>query len=35
MLMAKEAPLEKLTPEAWRTALPLKLRAPDGSLVIG
>jgi hypothetical protein len=33
MLIAKEAPFEKLTPEACRTAFPLKLRAPDGSLL--
>jgi hypothetical protein len=32
MLMANEAPLEKSTPEACRTALSLKLRAPEGSL---
>jgi hypothetical protein len=30
--MLNEAPLEKSTPWAWRMALPLKLRAPDGSL---
>jgi hypothetical protein len=33
MLIAKEAPFEKLTPAACRTAFPLKLRAPDGSLL--
>lgn len=32
MLIAKELPLEKLTPEACTTALPLKLSAPEGSL---
>jgi hypothetical protein len=30
--MLKEAPLEKSTPEAWMTALPLNLSLPDGSL---
>jgi hypothetical protein len=30
--MLNEAPLEKSTPCAWRMALPLKFRAPDGSL---
>lgn len=32
MLTAKEDPFEKSTPEACNTALPAKLRAPDGSL---
>ena len=32
MLIAKEAPFEKSTPEACNTAFPLKLRAPEGSL---
>ncbi len=32
MLMAKEGPLEKSTPDECRTALPLKLSAPEGSL---
>ncbi len=32
MLMAKDGPLEKSTPEECRIALPLKLSAPDGSL---
>ena len=31
-MIANDAPLEKSTPEACRTALPLKLSAPDGSL---
>ena len=26
-------PLEKSTPDAWRTAFPLKLSAPEGSLI--
>jgi len=34
MLIAKEEPFEKLTPAACRTAFPLKLRAPDGSLLM-
>jgi hypothetical protein len=34
MLIAKEAPFEKLTPEACNTALPVKLRAPDGSTIL-
>jgi hypothetical protein len=32
MLMAKDGPLEKSTPEECRIALPLKFSAPDGSL---
>lgn len=32
MLIRKEAPLEKLTPDECKIALPLKLSAPDGSL---
>jgi len=33
MLMAKEGPFEKSTPEECTIALPLKLSAPDGSLI--
>jgi hypothetical protein len=32
MLMENLAPEEKLTPFAWRMALSLKLRVPEGSL---
>jgi hypothetical protein len=30
--MMYDDPLEKSTPDAWRTAFPLKLSAPEGSL---
>ena len=33
MLMVYDEPLEKSTPDAWRTAFPLKLSAPEGSLM--
>jgi hypothetical protein len=33
MLMVYDDPLEKSTPDAWRTAFPLKLSAPEGSLI--
>lgn len=32
MLIANDAPFEKLTPEAFRMAFPLKFSAPEGSL---
>jgi hypothetical protein len=32
MLIEKEDPFEKSTPEACKTAFPAKLRAPEGSL---
>lgn len=33
MLIVYDEPLEKSTPDAWRTAFPLKLSAPEGSLI--